>query len=103
MGQGFVELGVDVAGFWIGDDDVELLLEVFDHGRGDAAEGQDSFFHRFWLLFGLDTKHANIFVLGCLGGLWADHVLGVFGCISVASGAAAGGFALTATHFFTSA
>jgi hypothetical protein len=38
-------LGVDVAGFWVGDDDVELLLQAFDHWRGDAAEGQDSLFH----------------------------------------------------------
>ena len=36
----------------------------------------------------------------CRGGLRADHDLGGFGCISVAVGVAAGGFALTARHFF---
>ncbi|MNL37477.1 hypothetical protein D3C87_1596220 [compost metagenome] len=45
MGQGFVELGVDVAVFRIRHDDVEILLQAFDHCRSDAAEGQDSLFH----------------------------------------------------------
>ncbi|MNR68404.1 hypothetical protein D3C85_1929360 [compost metagenome] len=45
VGQGFVELGVDVAVFRVWHDDVEVLLEAFDHLGGDAAEGEDGLFH----------------------------------------------------------
>ncbi|MNK94056.1 hypothetical protein D3C87_1142460 [compost metagenome] len=45
VGQGFVELGVDVAVFRIRHDDVEVLLQAFDHLRRDATEGEDGFFH----------------------------------------------------------
>ena len=45
MGQGFIELGVDVAIFRIRHDDVEVLLQAFDHFRRDAAEGEDGLFH----------------------------------------------------------
>ncbi|MNB90233.1 hypothetical protein D3C75_372890 [compost metagenome] len=45
VGQGFVELGVDVAVFRIRHDDVEILLQAFDHWWSDAAECKDGLFH----------------------------------------------------------
>ncbi|MOA57360.1 hypothetical protein D3C78_1815200 [compost metagenome] len=45
MGQGFVELGVDVALFRVRHDDVEVLLQAFNHFWRDAAEGEDGLFH----------------------------------------------------------
>ena len=61
MGQGFVELSVDVALLGVGGDDIEILLQAFDHFRGDAAEGEDSLFHvRKARRVGNNAKHANI-------------------------------------------
>ncbi|MNL73473.1 hypothetical protein D3C87_1989360 [compost metagenome] len=45
VGQGFIELGIDVAVFRVRHDDIEVLLQAFDHLRRDAAEGEDGFFH----------------------------------------------------------
>jgi hypothetical protein len=36
------------------------LLQAFDHGRGDAAEGQDCFFHWAWARRDWIAKQANI-------------------------------------------
>ncbi|MOA03691.1 hypothetical protein D3C78_1232110 [compost metagenome] len=61
MGQGFVELGVDVAVFRIRHDDVEVLLQAFNHLRGDAAECKDGLFHgRRARRAVKNDEHANI-------------------------------------------
>ncbi|MNF95784.1 hypothetical protein D3C84_785530 [compost metagenome] len=46
LGQGLVELGTDIAELGVRHDHVEVLLQAFDHRRGDAAEGKDGLFHR---------------------------------------------------------
>jgi hypothetical protein len=45
MGQGFVELSVDITLFRVRHDDVEVLLQAFNHFWRDAAEGENSLFH----------------------------------------------------------
>ncbi len=46
VGQGFLELGIDIAELGVRDNHVEILAQALDHGRGDAAEGEYGFFHR---------------------------------------------------------
>ena len=84
VGQGFVELCVDIAQLGVGRDHLEILLQAFDHFRGDAAEGEDSFFHcRRAHRLRENAKQANIPAGNCqdtVEPLWEGGLLPIAVC-----------------------